>query len=251
MDSATKDSLLKIIETEKLAGIGVLASGVAHEINNPIAGIEACAYRLQKNDDLNPKQREYVDLILASARHIQTVTRDLLQYARHPGQKVEEIDLRHIATFAMKLLHYRLEKNRLNVVTDFPDYPCLVSGIRAGLVQVVINGLLNAIDVSEAGNSIDIKIGDAEGHYLLEITDHGKGVDLAILGSVFDPFYTTKGSKGTGLGLYVSYSIIRSHGGRIELTSEHEEGATLVVELPILAAETILTAPAVSWGEGI
>jgi two-component system NtrC family sensor kinase len=251
MDSATKDSLLKIIETEKLAGIGVLASGVAHEINNPIAGIEACAYRLQKIDGISAKQREYIDLILASARHIQAVTRDLLQYARHPDQKEEDVDLRHVASFAMKLLHYRIEKNKLTVIADFPDFPCLVSGIRAGLVQVVINGMLNAIDASPVGNSIEIRIVDRESYYLLEISDHGKGVDPAVLGKVFDPFYTTKGRQGTGLGLYVSYSIIRSHGGKIELTSAHERGATLAVELPKLPAETILTALPVSWGEGI
>jgi len=251
MEAASKDALLKIIETEKLAGIGVLASGVAHEINNPIAGIEACAYRLQKNEGLNQKQREYIDLILNSARHIQAVTRDLLQYARHPGQKEEKVELRHVAAFALKLLHYRLEKNKLAVVAEYPDFPCFVMGVRAGLVQVVINGILNAIDASRAGNSIEIKIGERDANYLIEITDHGSGLDPAIQGRVFDPFFTTKGSQGTGLGLYVSYTIIRSHGGKIGLTSANGRGAILTVELPKLAAETVSTAPAVLWGEGI
>jgi two-component system NtrC family sensor kinase len=251
MEAASRDALLKIIETEKLAGIGVLASGVAHEINNPIAGIEACAYRLLRNDNLGSKQREYVDLILNSARHIQAVTRDLLQYARHPGQKEEKVELRHVAAFAIKLLHYRLEKNNINIVADFPDFPCIVLGIRAGLVQVVINGLLNALDASKIGDSIEVKIVEQETIYKLEITDQGAGVDPAIHSKVFDPFFTTKGSHGTGLGLYVSYTIIRSHGGKINLTSANGRGATLTVELPRVVGETIATAPAILEGEGI
>lgn len=251
MEAASRDALLKIIETEKLAGIGVLASGVAHEINNPIAGIEACAYRLLRNDNLDSKQREYVDLILNSARHIQAVTWDLLQYARHPGQKEEKVELRHVAAFAIKLLHYRLEKNNLNIVADFPDFPCLVLGIRAGLVQVVINGLLNAMDASKIGDSIKVRIVEEKTTYKIEITDQGAGVDPSIQSKVFDPFFTTKGSHGTGLGLYVSYTIIRSHGGKINLTSANGRGATLTVELPRVASETILTAPAILEGEGI
>jgi two-component system NtrC family sensor kinase len=251
MEAASRDALLKIIETEKLAGIGVLASGVAHEINNPIAGIEACAYRLLRNDNLGSKQREYVDLMLNSARHIQAVTRDLLQYARHPGQKEEKVELRHVAAFAIKLLHYRLEKNNLTIVADFPDFPCIVLGIRAGLVQVVINGLLNAMDASKIGDSIEVRIVEQETIYKLEIADQGAGVDPSIQSRVFDPFFTTKGSHGTGLGLYVSYTIIQSHGGKIYLTSANGRGATLTVELPRVASETISTAPAILEGEGI
>jgi len=227
-----KHTQLQMIQTEKLASIGTLASGVAHEINNPIAGIEICIHRLQKHKVLDPKQEEYVKLIAEAAQHIKTVVRSLLSYARQPDQKIELVDICSVAMFSLKLLHYRLQKKEIVVTEHMPDRPCYVRGIRAQLVQVVVNGIINAIDASDAKSSIAIQILEAGESYEIAIVDEGRGIDPSIAGKVFDPFFTTKGNQGTGLGLYVSYNLVTAHNGTIALVPGDKRGAKLRIILP-------------------
>jgi signal transduction histidine kinase len=227
-----KHTQLQMIETEKLASIGTLASGVAHEINNPIAGIEICAHRLQKHKALDTKQEEYVRLITEAAQHIKTIVRSLLSYARQPEQTIEAVDICSVAKFALKLLHYRLQKKEIEVTERMPDRPCYVRGIRAQLVQVMVNGVINAIDASDAKSPIEIDISESGQSYCIVIADAGCGIDPAIAGKVFDPFFSTKGSQGTGLGLYVSYNIVTAHNGTITLAPGEKRGARLRIRLP-------------------
>jgi len=237
-----RQTQLRMIETEKLASIGTLASGVAHEINNPIAGIEICAHRLQKDNRLDPKQEEYVRLITEAAKHIQTIVRSLLAYARQPDQKVEQVELCSVTRFALKLLNYRLQKKELTVNEELPGTPCNVWGIRAQLVQVVINGIINAIDASHGKGTITVRIAGAENYFYIDIIDNGTGIDESIKGKVFDPFFTTK-SQGTGLGLYVSYNIVTAHKGTITLSTLAGGGALLRVVLPQAGEEKLKIEP--------
>jgi signal transduction histidine kinase len=229
-----KHTQLQMIETEKLASIGTLASGVAHEINNPIAGIEICAHRLQKHKVLDTKQEEYVRLISEAAQHIKTIVRSLLSYARQPEQTIEPVDICSVAKFSLKLLHYRLQKKEIEVTERMPDRPCYVRGIRAQLVQVMVNGVINAIDASDAKSPITIDISEMAGAnaYEIVIADAGRGIDPSIAGKVFDPFFSTKGNQGTGLGLYVSYNIVSAHNGTIALVPGETNGARLRIILP-------------------
>jgi signal transduction histidine kinase len=227
-----KKTQLHMIETEKLASIGTLASGVAHEINNPIAGIEFCAHRLQKHTVSDAKHDEYVKLITESARHIQTIVRSLLAYARQPDQKNELVDLCLVAKFSLKLLHYRLQKKEITVTEQLPVHPCFVYGIRAHLVQVVVNGIINAIDASNSGGTIAVDIYENGTNFGIDITDNGAGLDASVAGKAFDPFFTTKGNQGTGLGLYVSYNIVLAHNGVISLSPQNQGGAKLQILLP-------------------
>ncbi len=227
-----KNTQLQMIDTEKLASIGTLASGVAHEINNPIAGIEICTHRLQKHKTLDTKQDEYVKLIAESAQHIKTVVRSLLSYARQPDQKIEDVEICSVAKFALKLLQYRLQNKEIEVVEQMPCRPCYVRGIRAQLVQVVVNGIINAIDASDSKRPITVDIREEGESCEITITDNGRGIDPSIAGKVFDPFFTTKGSQGTGLGLYVSYNIVAAHNGAITLVPGEKQGAKLKITLP-------------------
>lgn len=231
MISEFKQTQLHMIETEKLASIGTLASGVAHEINNPIAGIEICVHRLQKSLALDPKQEEYIRLITDATKHIQVVVRSLLTYARKPDQKIELVDLCSVMNFSLKLLHYRLQKKAITVKRQLPDSPCEVWGIRAQLVQVMVNAIINAIDASNSEGTISIQISPRDKWFDITISDNGVGLDASIAGKVFDPFFSTKGSQGTGLGLYVSYNIIAAHNGIITLSPNEQGGARLEIHL--------------------
>jgi two-component system NtrC family sensor kinase len=232
MDKESKQTQLKIIETEKMASIGVLASGVAHEINNPIAGIEICALRLQKGKDLNVGHREYARMIVEAAGHVKSVVKGLLAYARQPDLKEEQVELRSAIDFSLKLLQYRLQKNGVETTVTAPDHECFVAGIRVQIIQVMINGIINAIDAVAGPGKIFILLSETRDSFHLTVADSGPGVTPSILGKVFDPFFTTKGNKGTGLGLYVSYNIVHAHGGTIELTSPESGGARLTIVLP-------------------
>jgi signal transduction histidine kinase len=232
MTDESKKTQLKIIETEKLASVGVLASGIAHEINNPVAGIEICAYRLQKNTTLSAKNREYIELIVEAARHIQSVVKNLLNYARQPDLKEASVDLRSVIDVAVKLVHFRLERNGIKLEITRPETPCTVTAIKVQIIQVLVNGLLNAIDAIGHNGNIAIRLSDTDSGYLLAVQDSGSGLTPDVKSKAFDPFFSTKGPKGTGLGLYVSYNVIQAHGGRIELNGSPGGGACLEINLP-------------------
>jgi signal transduction histidine kinase len=232
MTEESKKTHLKIIETEKHASVGILASGIAHEINNPVSGIEICAYRLEKNNTLNEKDREYVQLILEAARHIQSIVKNLLNYARQPDIKETSLDLRGAIVVAEKLVQFRLKKNNIVYTVETPPFPCVISGIKAQIIQVLVNGLLNAIDAVDQNGSISLSLTDQMTSYLLKIKDSGIGLTPDIKSKVFDPFFTTKGSRGTGLGLYVSYNIVQAHNGHIDLVANSSGGACLEITLP-------------------
>ncbi len=232
MTDESKKNHLKFIETEKHASVGILASGIAHEINNPIAGIEICAYRLERDSNLSIKNREYVQLILEAARHIQSVVKNLLNYARQPDLKETSLDLRATISVAEKLVQYRLKKNNIIFEMICQPFPCIITGIKAQIIQVLVNGLLNAIDAIEKNGNIIVRLTEQNASFILRIEDSGKGLDTEVKSKAFDPFFTTKGTLGTGLGLYVSYNIIQSHNGRIDLAPLPGKGACLEITLP-------------------
>jgi signal transduction histidine kinase len=232
MTEESKKTQLKIIETEKHASVGILASGIAHEINNPIAGIEICAYRLERSKNLLEKDHEYVQLILEASRHIQSIVKNLLNYARQPDLKESSVDLRAAIGVAEKLVQFRLKKNNIAFTAISPAYPCVISGIKAQIIQVLVNGLLNAVDAVGQNGSINLTLTEQNGSYVMKLQDSGIGLSEETKNKLFDPFFTTKGTRGTGLGLYVSYHIIQAHNGRIELNQNPDGGACLEITLP-------------------
>ena len=232
MTEESNKTQLKIIETEKHASVGILASGIAHEINNPIAGIEICAYRLERSKNLLDKDHEYVQLILEAARHIQSIVKNLLNYARRPDIKETSLDLRSAIGVAEKLVQFRLKRNNIVYKVETPDFPCVILGIKAQIIQVLVNGLLNAIDAVGQNGTIVLTLSSQGRYYTLKLADSGPGLSPEVKSKIFDPFFTTKGTRGTGLGLYVSYNIIQAHNGRIDLNQDPHGGASLEITLP-------------------
>lgn len=223
----------KILETEKLASMGTLATGLAHEINNPIAGIQMCLRRIRKAGNLDPKQEEHLLLICEATDHIQSVAQDLLAYAQERDRNKTETDLRSVLADAAKLARPRLKRNRISLHLKVPPFPCGFAGVKSRLVQVIVNGIINSIDAIGEGGNIWISLRKHDSGFTIAVEDDGPGIAPEIAAKAFEPFFTTKGKKGTGLGLYVSFGIILAHKGRIEFRPRQTgRGTLLAVELP-------------------
>lgn len=223
----------KILETERLASMGTLATGLAHEINNPIAGIQMCLRRIQKGRHPDPRQAEYVALISEATDHIKCVVQDLLSYAQEHDKDKTETDLRSVITDAAKLVQPRLDRNQIRLHLMMPPFPCAISGFKSRLVQVIVNGIINSIDAIGDDGNIWVSLRKLTGGYALAVEDDGPGIAPEVAAKAFEPFFTTKGKKGTGLGLYVSFGIILAHHGRIEFRPRQAgRGTLLAVELP-------------------
>jgi len=223
----------KILETERLASMGTLATGLAHEINNPIAGIQMCLRRIQKARNLDPRQEEYLLLISEATDHIKCVVQDLLSYAQEKEQEKTETDLRSVLADAAKLVQPRLNRNQILLHLRLPSFPCEFPGVKSRLVQVIVNGIINSIDAIGDDGNIWVSLRKHASGFCIAVEDDGPGIAPDVAAKAFEPFFTTKGKKGTGLGLYVSFGIILAHHGRIEFRPRKTgRGALLAVELP-------------------
>jgi len=241
----TRDSF---VQTEKLASIGTLTSGIGHEINNPLSGIKICINRIAKNPQNLEQNIGYIEMIGEAIDKIESVVQQLLNFSRKQDIKYEKINPVEIIDNSIGLAAYKLEKNDVTV-----DHAiCCVQYIRAStnhLSQVFLNLFLNAIDAieekkqenPELEGKINVAIECKDNHSYIQFSDNGKGIKPEIINQIFDPFFTSKEvGKGTGLGLYVSFEIIREHGGKLTVSSEYGEGTTFTIALPLESTEEII-----------
>jgi len=229
----------QLIHTSKLAALGTLTAGVAHEINNPITGMQSCLARLQDTVK-EPGAARYLDVTRRSLAHIEKVVRGLLDFTRVKSYRFVCAQFAPVVEHSLALVSYRLKDGRIRIVWD-PAEGGSISGQWDGpqLEQVVVNLLLNAIDALEEkeGGTITITASRNGAQALLAIRDDGPGIPAQNLSRVFDPFFTTKGpDKGTGLGLSVSDKIIQDHGGTLEVDSPPGGGAVFTLRLPAESA---------------
>ena len=233
----------QVAHQDRLASIGRLAAGVAHEVGNPLTGIASIAQNLR--DDANPEDvGERAGLILEQTQRIDGIVRSLVRFSHaglshgpQSGYDPAPLDLREVVEDALRLV--RLSRQARGVECDDACPAGLtLLGDRQQLVQVVVNLLTNALDASVAGARVTVRAVAAaagEGSVLLEVVDSGCGIPEEIRGRIFEPFVTTKApGEGTGLGLSLVYSIVREHGGTVEVRSARGVGTTIAVRLPAL-----------------
>lgn len=227
----------QVIRQERLAAIGVLVSGVAHELNNPLQAILGFAELLQMQKDMPEQARADLTLIQKESARASAIIRNLSRFGRQMSEPTP-VRLRDVVASVMELRQRKLEE--LNIAVEIDERSrSLVMAIFTELQQVVLNFAINAEQAIVHANSkqgrITVRTGDRDGWAWIEVEDSGPGVAVEHEAKLFQPFYTTKPvGEGTGLGLSVSYDIIRSHNGRIGYRRGANGGATFFFELPIV-----------------
>jgi signal transduction histidine kinase len=217
---------------ERLASLGLLAAGVAHEINPPLTGISSYTQMLQEETEPGHPWRPVFDKIEAQTRRASGIANSLLDLARPERRSYESLDLNDVVREAVQLAEPSLRGGDVHLALDLGSLPLPVTGHRGKLQQVILNLLLNARDAVGESGQIRIATRSAGDRTVLDVTDDGTGIAEEDLPRIFDPFFTTKArGKGTGLGLSISYGIVRDHGGRIEAASG-EDGTRFTVTLP-------------------
>ena len=216
-------------EQARLAALGQLAAGVAHEVNNPNGVVlSRVGYLLKAADDegLDPDVIEDLEIIERQAQRVASITGDLLQFGRTNTEGMKDMPVAPVLEMSANLLRHDASERSIELVVD-ADGAHLVHADRDAIEQVVFNLVRNAMDASDSG-TITLRSHD-DG---FSVSDEGRGIDPAVLPRIFEPFFTTKGvGRGTGLGLSVSYGIVSEHGGRIEVDSSPGAGSTFRVHL--------------------
>ena len=228
---------LQLTRSERLAAVGRLAAGVAHEINNPLTGVLTFSHMLLEDAPENSQQKEDLETIIEATTRCRDIVRGLLNFSRQNEPQKTLASLNDLLREAMDLTRNQARLNQVAVAEEMAaDLPGLVIDPNQ-IKEVAVNVILNAIDAMAAGGTLTVRtraVADEGGNWAeFEIADTGCGISPADREHIFDPFFTTKSpGKGTGLGLAISYGIVTEHGGRISVASEPERGTTVTVRLP-------------------
>ncbi len=222
----------QILRTQKLAAVGLLAAGIAHEINNPLSGVVGYS-RLLLEKPLDTAVREKVEKIAASGERCRKIVEGVLLFSRQrEGGKKRPVELGGLVDRVLAIGEYQWRMHNVRILREGPPAARVV-GDADQLEQVLLNLLSNAVDAMPRGGRIRVRTGREDGRVRLEITDEGTGIAPEILDRIFDPFFSTKEiGKGTGLGLAISYGIIKDHGGDILVRSQPGQGSTFTILLP-------------------
>ncbi len=226
----------RLMQAAKLASVGELVSGVAHEINNPLGVIVSRVEYLHEEAADSQGQEELakdLQVIGTQAHRIGHIVRDLLDFARPHPLDVRAVEVDAILDPVRRLVEARLRQSGVTLETDVPEHLPALRGDPDRLKQVLINLINNAADAMPEGGTICVRAGKIAEHVRLSVSDTGIGIEEDDLERIFDPFYSKKEGEGTGLGLSVSYGIIRDHRGEIWAESTPGAGSTFHILLPI------------------
>jgi signal transduction histidine kinase len=225
-------SLEQLRHADRLATVGRLASGIAHELGTPLNVISGYAKMIATGQELGADAADSARIIGEQSQRVTEIVRQLLDFARRGEPKLVTIDVRPIVGRALDLIRIEAEKRRVRVRYTEPSEALVANVDAARIQQVVVNLAINAIHASDAEGEIALELTRDGDDIALVVVDHGSGIAADALSHVFEPFFTTKPvGEGTGLGLAVSHGIVEEHGGRIEVASELGVGSRFTVVL--------------------
>src|SRR5579884_2790275 len=230
----------QIQQNEKLASLGLLAAGVAHEVNTPLAVIANAAQMLARQLPPDDARQVLVEKIVRQTFRASEIVNHLLNFARARPAEFTDVNLNTVIEEALGLVRPGLAGARIQVELDLAPGLAPIRGHPHRLQQVVVNLLLNARDAMPAGGLLMVSTRGSDGRVVVEVRDTGVGIPPEALGRIFDPFFTTNApGRGTGLGLSVSYGIVREHGGSITVDSRPGCGTTFRLEFPVSARKPV------------
>ena len=237
VEQKLREAQTKIGQTEKMASLGRLAAGVAHEINNPLTSILLYGNMMREKLELEHPLSKNLDYVLEDAERCREIVKNLLAYSRQSSPSKEVFPLNSLVTDSLNLLHDQRLFMNVELVKKLASHEILVRADKNQICQVVINLIMNAVDAMEEKGVITLRTYlDREGRKsYLEVSDTGCGIRSEDVSKIFDPFFTTKGlGKGTGLGLSMAYGIMEENQGRIWVKQTSSAGTTIALELPVV-----------------
>ncbi|AEB09634.1 PAS domain-containing sensor histidine kinase [Desulfobacca acetoxidans] len=226
----------QLLQSQKLAALGVMAGGIAHEIRNPLAVCSSAAQFIMQGDVTPEFRQQCAEKIHRGIQRASMIIENLLRFAR-PSMKTDlkKINLTYLLSETLSLVTNQARIQKIELRAQLPEYAIIINGMEGLLQQAFMNLLLNAIRAVPDGGVIDITLKKIGAEAWIAIKDTGHGIEPSDLNNIFDPFYTTAPvGQGSGLGLSICYSIIKQHFGAITVDSQKGEGSTFVVKLPIL-----------------
>jgi two-component system, NtrC family, sensor kinase len=224
----------RLVQADKLSSIGLLAAGVAHEVNTPLAVISTYAQMLAKQVADDTQKSVILDKIAKQTFRASEIVNSLLNFSRTSSTSFGEVKLNRVIQETLSLLEHQLQKTGIQVRTELDPDLGPVHGNAGKLQQVFLNLILNARDAMRGGGAVEVRTWAEGTHAHIEVADSGTGISPEHLHRIYDPFFTTKPARqGTGLGLAVTYGIIKEHGGSIEVTNRPAGGARFRIELPL------------------
>ncbi len=236
MERKLEEVQLQLIHADKMASLGKLAAGVAHEINNPLGGILLFGGLLLEDMDFSDPRREDMDRIVQEARRCREIVNSLLDFAHQKKRYHEPVDLNAAVEQCLSLLGNKALFHNIRVETRLAEDLPAVTGNPSQVKQVFTNIVTNAVDAMDGEGVLVLSSGFNEpaGEAWVSFADTGPGIPAEIRNRIFDPFFTTKEpGKGTGLGLSLSYNIIRMHRGDIRVSCPPGGGTTFTVAFPV------------------
>jgi two-component system NtrC family sensor kinase len=237
MSEELKNRQEEIIQSKKLASLGILTAGVAHELTNPLNNISMVAQNfIEMYDSLSRDQRiGLMDKVEEETKRIEGIVRNLLDFAKPKVADLKEADINNTIRKAVKLMQNTLDISNIELNLSLDPSIQHVFIDEPQIQQVLVNLIVNAIQAMSPGGKLFIKTRACESKsaVIIEVGDNGKGIPPEFLPHIFDPFFSTKGVGGTGLGMSISYGIIKNHKGNIKVESTVDVGTTFTIELPV------------------
>jgi two-component system, NtrC family, sensor kinase len=226
----------ELMQSGKLASLGVLISGVAHELGNPLNNVSMIAQTYLSLYDLlgDEEKKNYMEDVFTQTERIKKIVENLLDFSRQKKQELHDIQIGDLVQRSLALVTNQLKISKVKHTVFIAEHLPPVSVDVSQIQQVLVNLFINAIQAMEGGGElfIDASYDPEHDMVVLAVRDTGTGIKKEILPNIFDPFFTTKSTKGTGLGLSVSYGIIRQHHGEISVESEEGQGTTFIIKIP-------------------
>jgi len=228
---ALQDAQDEIVQSEKLAAMGYLSAGMAHEIRNPLNSI-ALFIQLMRQTSTEPDQLEYQLKVLKEVERIDSIIRKLLDASRRTRVISSNVQINQVVDSAIEAFSPQIESRKIQVERQYHCVPQPITADPAELGQIFTNLFLNALDAMNRGGVLAIEIFEEDSRVIVRVSDSGTGIAEDVLPSIFDPFFSTK-NRGTGMGLPVAQRIVRMYEGNMKVEFSSPEGTTFRLEFPV------------------